>query len=357
MQNNNSQKLNRIQGLDLIRAFAIICVFIVHILDASRTGYSIEDYHNLSTFSKIFFFLFYTIGRFGVPLFFFLTGYLLMHRDYNSENTKKFYRHNFLTLLVTWEIWIPIYNWIAWWYYDVSFHTSTLIKNMFFIEPVYVLTTWYMPVILGIYLFIPYVSRVLKSMNYQELLPILLVAYVYFFIIPTIYHLKSNPSQFSVVLDLKFSGGLYGFYVILGYLIRIYGHYLEKLSNLTVIITILISTALITLAQIWVTEKSLYLVWYDFFLQPIVTVLIFNYLKSFKFDKFSGLILNISNYSFGMYLIHIIFIFIILKYGLLDFIAINELKMIIGFLITFILSFISIMFIKKLPYLGKILVR
>ena len=353
MQNSNSQKLNRIQGLDLIRVFAIICVLIVHILDVSHTGYSIEDYHDLSSFSKIFFFLFYTIGRLGVPLFFFLTGYLLLHRDYNSENTEKFYRHNFLTLLVTWEIWIPIYNWMAWWYYDIPFHNLTLIKNMFFIEPVYVLTTWYMPVILGIYLFIPYVSRV----NYRELLPILLVAYVYFFIIPTVYHLKSNPSQISVVLDLKFSGGLYGFYVILGYLIRIYGQYLEKLSNPTVIITILISIALITLAQIWVTEKSLYCVWYDFFLQPIVTVLIFNYLKSFKFDRFSGLILNVSNCSFGMYLIHIIFIFILFKYGLLNFIAVEEIKMTIGFLITFILSFISIMFIRKLPYLGKILVR
>ena len=199
MQNNNSQKLNRIQGLDLIRAFAITCVLIVHILDVSHTGYNIEYYHSLSAFSKIFFFLFYTIGRLGVPLFFFLTGYLLISRDYNHDNTEKFYRHNFLTLLLTWEIWIPIYNWIAWWYYDVPFHISTLVKNMLFIEPVFVLTTWYMPVILGIYLFIPYLSRVLKSMNYQELFPLLLVTYAYFFIIPTIYHLKTNPSQFSVV--------------------------------------------------------------------------------------------------------------------------------------------------------------
>ena len=357
MQDSNPQALNRIQGLDLIRAFAIICVLIVHTLDVAHTSYSLEDYNNLSTFSKAFYFGFYTIGRLGVPLFFFLTGYLLIPREYNHDYTKKFYRRNLLTLLITWEIWIPIYNWIAWWYYDVPFHFSTLIKNMLFIEHVYVLTTWYMPVILGIYLFIPYISRVLKSMSHREMLILLIVAYVYFFIVPTVYHLKTNPVNYTAVLDLSFSGGLYGFYVILGHIMKVYGQYLDKLSNRTAIFLILVAVALITEAQIWINATRLYRVWYDFFLQPIAAILIFNSLKSIKFNKLSSLILNISNCSFGMYLIHIIFIFVLSKYNLLNFIVINELRIIISFVITFILSFIAIMCLKKIPRLGKILVR
>ena len=228
---------------------------------------------------------------------------------------------------------------------------------MLFIEPVYVLTTWYMPVILGIYIFIPYISRALKSMDHLELLPLLLVTYVYFFIVPTIYHLKADQAQIPTVLDLNFSGGLYGFYVVLGYLIRVYSQYLSKLSVRTSVMIILIGIALITQVQIWVTDKILYCVWYDFFLQPIVTVLIFHCLQYIKFNRFSELILKISNCSFGMYLFHIIVIFALFKYDLLNFIAIEEIRITIAFILTFILSFSSIMLIRRLPYLGKILVR
>ena len=52
----------------------------------------------------------FTIGRLGVPIFFMMSGYLLLDKNYNRENSQKFYGKNLLGLILSTEIWIVIYN-------------------------------------------------------------------------------------------------------------------------------------------------------------------------------------------------------------------------------------------------------
>ena len=77
--------------------------------------------------------------------------------------------------------------------------------------------------------------------------------------------------------------------------------------------------------------------------------------------KFNGplriLITKISECSFGIYLVHVLFVALILKLNLLDFIVSIELKSITMTFTIFVLSFIAVMILKKIPRLGKILVR
>ena len=352
---SKSHQTGRIEGLDIIRAFAIVLVVFIHGMPPEFQ--EIEYVNNLSGFSRIFHFTCFSIGRLGVPLFLFLSGYLLLSRDYDEIRTRKFYRNNFFSLLLTWEIWIPIYNFAMSWYNDMPIQWPTVLKNMLFINPTGVFHGWYMEVILGIYIFIPFLSRVLRTMNQREILPLMLISYFYFFLVPTIYHLKTNPDQWNGCLDLSFSGGMYGFYLILGFLIKQYDKPINRLVKKISIPIILISVAATTQAQMWASLKQIYHIWYDFCLLPMASMFIFIYLKDLRCRFLGGLITKISTCAFGIYLVHALLVIIFLKYHIMNFIANDELRIVVFSLVIFVLSFISVILLKKIPYAGKILFR
>ena len=354
MTNITSQQSNRIEGLDLIRTVAILLVVFIHGMTPGSN--KLEYINNLSDFLKIFHFTWFSVGRLGVPLFFFLSGYLLLTKQYDREKTKRFFRHNFLSLLLTWEIWILIYNISISYYEGTPFNWSSLFKNMLFIKPTEVFHAWYMEVILGIYLFLPYISRALHRMSNNEILAMLLISFVYFFIVPTLNHFKS--SQWHASLNLYFSGGLYGFYLIVGYLIKVYEEQLKNLSKPMVTILIFVTIAATTLAQMYASAGGkIYHIWYDFCLLPITALFIFICLKDMQCKSFSRLITTISKCSFGIYLIHVLFLVVFFKSNLLYFIGIEELRIIISPSISFIVSLFIVISLKKIPHLGSILFR
>ena len=67
MTDTKSKQVNRIEGLDLLRVLAILCVVFIHTMpsEIQDIGY----FNSLSTSSKIFYFGCFAVGRLGVPLF------------------------------------------------------------------------------------------------------------------------------------------------------------------------------------------------------------------------------------------------------------------------------------------------
>lgn len=356
MTDTNSKRINRIEGLDLLRVLAILCVVFIHTMpsEIQDIGY----FNSLSESSKIFYFACFAVGRLGVPLFMLLSGYLLLSREYNSENTKKFYKENFLSLLLTWEIWIFIYNLLVTWFRGSDFHMSVVVKNMFFVEAVThdVFNAWYMEMILGIYLFIPFLSRVLKTMSNREIAGLLTIFFIYLFIVPTLNQFRSTDLACS--LDLNFSGGIYGFYLIAGYLLKRYeNQFRNAFKPLAIPAGLACITALVLLQMLANTADHLYLLWYDFCLLPIASMLIFVYFRDVSSVNLRGLITNISTCSFGIYLFHIVYLALFWHYETFDNLFSDKLRIFLLFISAFILSFISVMILKKIPHLGKLLVR
>ena len=112
---------------------------------------------------QIFSISLFTIGRLGVPIFFFITGYLLLDRSYDEKNCVKFYKRNLIGLLITTEIWVIIYNCFNMWFKGSECDVFTLLKNMTFLKNTDMSHMWYMPVILGIYLLLPFVANALQN--------------------------------------------------------------------------------------------------------------------------------------------------------------------------------------------------
>ena len=122
----------RIVWLDYARMIAIVCVVITHV---TETVYqmNVENLMQYSFHQRIFAISMFTIGRLGVPIFFFLTGYLLLDCKYSSERYKSFLKKNFCGLLLTTMIWIIIYNIFNALFWGVPFDVGKCLKNLFFL--------------------------------------------------------------------------------------------------------------------------------------------------------------------------------------------------------------------------------
>lgn len=201
-------KNERILWLDVARGSAIICVVLCH---ATENIYqlNLEFISQISAQSKIFALLAFTCGRLGVPLFLLISGYLLLDRHYGNEGSCLFWKKNLLGLLTTTEIWIVIYNVFLCWFNNEKFDIASLIKEMLFLKYVNVGHIWYVSMIIGMYIFLPLIADALQEINVKRLKIPLIISCIYLFFIPT-----------NNVLDLSYSGGIYGIYLLSGYLIK-----------------------------------------------------------------------------------------------------------------------------------------
>lgn len=317
--------MSRIEGLDLIRATAIVLVVLNHTVELACGLHVAEVVNQMPTASQWFALIGFTLGRMGVPLFFFLSGYLLLPRGFDQQSTTKFYRRNWLTLLVTWEIWIVLYNLMlaalngltindetAFFCKPHEFHWGTLLRNVIFFEVPDITHVWYIGVILGIYLFIPFVARVLPTITDRQLLALISIAFVYYFVLPTANRFVSIDLKLWV--ELSFSGGLYGLYVVAGYLLRRFEPTIARMVNN---IALLVSTIglIIIIAAIQLKFYRIgdaFMIWYDFCLLPIAAAGLFIALRRAAVSN--ALIDVLSRGSFGIYLLHAPLLILMVKF-------------------------------------------
>lgn len=354
------EERTRLAELDLIRAAAIIFVVLNHSVEICASLHDVDAVNGMSDLERLISLSGFTLGRLGVPLFFFLTGYLLLPREFDPPSTTKFYRRNFLSLLATWELWIVIYNLIlaasvevevqpaaAFFFERREFQTETLLRNMLFVEGVGIGHSWYVGVILGIYIFIPIVSRALRTIDDRELLTLLLLSFAYFFVLPTVdrfVEIKLMPW-----LDLTFSGGLYGFYVLIGCALRRFEQSLRSIGSFVLLVStvgLILLTALIQ-ADFYARGEA-FLIWYDFALLPPAAIGLFILLK--RANVFNRAIELASRCSFGIYLLHAPLIILLLREKFF-------LSTPIWTATLIILSTAIIIVLEKIPFCGKILFR
>ena len=193
-----------------------------------------------------------------------------------------------------------------------AFDPAELIRTMLFVESVDMMHVWYVGVILGIYLFLPWVARVLPSMSDKELLTLTAIASGYNFVLPTVAQfvdVKLEPW-----IDVGFSGGIYGLYVVMGYLLQRFEPTIErsigKIFLTAATVGTILATAYIQLMCYHDGEK--FFIWYDFCLLPIAAIGLFIALKRLSIEN--RLTDALSRFSFGIYLLHAPILILMIKY-------------------------------------------
>lgn len=352
---NESKK--RIEWIDIARALAIICVVFNHSIEVTY-DYAIADVmRGYSIASKLFAYMGYTLGRVGVPFFLMISGALLLTRDWNKDNCIRFWKKNWLRLLICTEIWWIIYDIFIFFWGEEPITIQDVVKNILFIKPVDFLHVWYMNRILGLYILIPFVAMVLNKIDLKLLIFPFVIYFFYSFVVPVLSLISkvTGGESFVSELSLGFSGGTYGLYLVMGFLLVKLD--LDKIKNIWLILASSVFFVLTVCFEIWCVSNGYgYKLWYDNGLLFGISIPLFILLSRIK-----GLpkILNsfgqsVAKHSFGIYLLHEL----VLR-GVIQFVNENvfshSLCTVIRFAITFIVSWVAVILFSKIPKVGKIL--
>lgn len=297
-------------SLDIARCIAILFVILNH---AVESYYNLEEYDAAiavnSWKSSGIMFLF-TIGRIGVPLFLFITGYLLLHRDYDKPGAiKHFWIHNLLSIIVTWEIWLVLYNIFLSYLNQTPFDVNMWVRQMLFVDKIEITHYWYVPMIIGVYFFIPFIAKGIKNVSKSYLYIMLAVCVVTLFVVPSInvfysafemdlLSLKANPvfiATFSVT------------FILAGHIFYLNEGKRRIPIGVRIIVDGVVFIASLTLSvylQIFLHKNgSQYNMWYSFFTLLPMSYALFDLINMIPLKK-SFIIKRISICSFGIYLTH-----------------------------------------------------
>lgn len=170
--------LIRDSNFELLRILSIL--FIISFHCAWEGGF---EYPELC-FNKFVVESFHMLGELGVNLFILISGYHMIHGRFKIQK------------LVTLLLEIQFYNWICV-FLCVHFGTLTLDKRTVFINffPVAEYKYWFATVYILLYLFSPYINKLLLSLSRKEFQKMLLICLVIFCIFPTIYGALKNDTE------------------------------------------------------------------------------------------------------------------------------------------------------------------
>lgn len=322
--------------LDVLRAFACMCVVLVH-SSAKYDGHIPGQYILAPTN--------YILMAWGVGLFFALSGALLLSKPVSLSD---FYRKRFGRLVMPVVLWSVIYivyeGWLdgalSWSYIGgkvamIPFTTQTPLL-------------WFMYTLFGIYLITPVFSVFLANASKRDV-EILLSVWGVALLVP---YLKVwNPD---VCVVLNENGILQSFTGFLWY--TIFGFYLRKFINWKITSWKFISLVVVSFAfplcvnfshilpvDVLNTQMSISSV--------AMTAIPFILFKNFSFEKLkpTNLVLLFAKYSFGIYLFHWIILRPIKPY-LTQFHIHYAIQMPLTAIVAGLLSLLVVYLLSKLPF-------
>jgi len=254
----------------------------------------------------------FTIGRLGVPLFLAISGALLLERELTPG---RFYRKSLLPLFVTTEIWIVLNYLFVCAFQGITFQLPDLICEMCFLRTLELSHMWYMPMILGIYLVLPFLSVITRSVTDVKAFRLPYVMGVFAFVlIPTVNVFLNEavpggePLKFK--LELDFLGGLYGLYLFGGYFITRY-RVLERVKSRYLVLAAGLAFLLNSMGQYYLYINGYYkssrLLWYSSLFIFMMGMILFEGIRR-EFDRpqvhVPKAVEQMARCSFGIYLLH-----------------------------------------------------
>jgi len=328
--------MERDYRLDVLRSISMIMVILIHVANCYCRSFG--DINNLSYIFSVFINIF---SRISVPIFFMISGTLLVRKDFDKNK----YLKRLFKILIPIIIWDIIY--LVWEY----FYLGITYKNLFhlLVEP-YRKHLWFLYTIIVLYATQPLLSALMDYFDRNKIVRYLsLVVWVVLCNLCFIYtDLTDSLSIFC-----------YGGYFIIGrYLYENFGMGKKKMPNLILILmffTVLVIDVYLSY-KLSFKEHMFYNVYYSYrgifvmILSFIAFIFVMQNMKSKKSNSFISLLCT---YSFGIYLIHGIFLDITINVVGCDIISIVGIPL--HSLFIFCASLLSLMLINKIPRVGKYL--
>lgn len=316
----------------LIRGICILAVILIHTLYLTNSNYI-----NISNI------IFRRLVNFAVALFIFMAGYFT-----KIDKTSLFYKKKIIRLLPSLVIWDLIYIIFAYITKNNSISFIILVKDFIFSFPGYHL--YYLYVLFQLFIIAPILIKVWKSKF--KYIP-LFVSFLYNIIIFTFgfFFSKSIP---------LYQYWLFGWitYYYLGLIIKDIKLPKNKLLVFGVLFFLIISISEGIL--VFVRNNELYslatsqLAVFNTFYSLFICLLTYNLSKIFSNKIEKNILVKFGNYSFGIYLSHILILNIVKK-----FFSLVSLNYYINIIVVFICTCVIVYFINMIyyKYIKKIIIH
>lgn len=343
---------NRLAWIDAARGLAILLVLLVHATEASYTM-NLEFIPTLSLQSQVAAFSGFTAGRLGVPIFLLISGYLLLDRPYSSEQCVKFWKTKWLNLLVVTELWNVIYFVFLVLYSHKSYTLLDIILQLLFLQASDMTHVWYMPMILGWYVLVPFVANALQHTEKSPLLFPACILFGYGFAVPVLHVLVSAFTGTGLTITFLpglYEGAFYGLYLILGYLVK-RGTFRNIKIGWLALGGVLSFASTVWLQVFAYSHAYPYNVRYNCGLLALCALCMFELLSRAQEMTSLVFVRGLSHYSFAIYLTHNIFRTILRTK--MSWIPSYPLRVVYLWAATLVLAWLLSWLISKIPKLGK----
>lgn len=348
---NNNENTNTIQEewywIDYLRVFATFGVILLHTAAPLANQYGIVSNYDWWIGN-----IYNSITRFCVPVFLMISGALIFSKTYNSTND--FLKKRVSKIIVPFLFWSMIYIARGIFFKFRSGEDITIIDVLKFIFLKLVtgasVHLWYVYLIIGLYLFFPIIGKWIHGSSLRDIRYFIIIWIITIFV-----QLPFINSYFPKINLLYFSG--YIGYPILGYFLSKTNGSFWKKNGFQLLFFLIGSLITILGAYFMAIQKTgKYQSFYGYLtpnvlLTSIAIFLLFKNRLSFKSNP-PALLLFFSKYSYGIYLVHLLVLWILRMVGISQ----NFINPIIGIPMTslwcLVFSALIIWTVNKMP-MGK----
>ncbi len=319
-------------AFDILRAISMIMVITIHVSNVYSRSFGM-----IGNGSFILSLFFNTISRISVPIFLMISGALLLDRDFNFKKYRKRLIKYFF-IIVLWDI---IY--LVWEYFYLGITYDKLYKLL--LEP-YRAHLWFLYTILLLYAIQPLLRIIMNKAS----ITIKIILFIIWILLSTLsivnYYISVYFTVFSYI----------GFFIMGKYLYDFAKKKTLKKYNIPfILIMILCFSISILLNYSMSMKRNMFYNFYFAYRVPFIMIPSFVFylmiISNYKKDSLNRFIMKLSDLSFGVYLIHGIFLDITIKMFVYQ--RINALIGIPIFTIfIFICSTISVWILKKLKIMN-----
>ena len=330
--------------VEWLRVISMIAVVFTHIGSTAHTDFS-ETYYG--SYGGVLFQSIVYISHFAVPIFLMISGALLLNpeKEITVEKVLKKYVLRYFWILL-------IFGW-GYAYAELLFDSKRFYLKDVLMSFVNMLQgkswahMWYMYMLIGLMLILPLLRAIVKACNDKEKNYLIIVLIVFTSVIPTL----TAFTGFSLGISFPISS-VYVCYFLLGYVLD---NKEIPITKLLVGLSLLCAIILIITAYFNIMNDAE--VPFGFYNSPVImcfSVLIFCIVKE-KITITNRFVVFLSNVSFGVYLIDMVWINLAFKVLKVNPILPTPLTGVLIALCSLALSILTTWIMKKLPVLKNLL--
>ncbi|MDM8210262.1 acyltransferase [Mediterraneibacter glycyrrhizinilyticus] len=339
-----------IYGFSYIRSIACVAVVVLHTVYSAVLlfGNDITTRINIISMAVV------NCMMWAVPCFVMVTGALLLQTERKISYRKLFGKY-ILRIFATLVIFGMVFR-----IFDIIMDKEP-INLTAFLKGIYEIFTgtswshiWYLYLLIGLYLLLPFYKKITDNSSEKEIRYLLAVYIIFLSILPVL-GIWGISCGFYIHVST-----IYPFYLFGGY--AVYKHIWHPGKAISLIMfvagTLLIIGCTVVRWQYDIPAMEILWGYSSFFaiMQAVGFFALMENVKSTSFHVINWILLKLDKCSFGIYLIHMIFVRLILRYmefnpykngGILAFVLLITGILIISFVITWIL--------QRIPLLKKVI--